>query len=316
MFTVIMSVPAGRRFISKLFRVLNVKKPNSPCADDRFCGYYFGTCPLTSGVFQMNRLTQGSMAILTGWMVLVAVQIEGASIKVVSEFIYPTGFEPPEVVAAGGGVAGGGAVGITPSIPTDFRTREVGVVLNVPLVTVNDPGKASTDYAVHLGKAKIQTGNTDLMIAAATGDLGQVKKLLTQGVAVNAQNKSGSTALMGAAAGGFVEIVETLLRFKANPNLQTKSGSNALMFASRNGHSAIVNKLLDSQAKVNNADHSGNTAVMYAIDGGHKEIVENLMAKGATVNYKTRNGLTPLQYASAQGHQEIVVLLTRAGSTR
>lgn len=54
-----------------------------------------------------------------------------AQIRIVQEFIYPTEFDPPEVVAAGGGTFGGGAVGITPSNPSGFRTREIGVLLNV-----------------------------------------------------------------------------------------------------------------------------------------------------------------------------------------
>lgn len=54
-----------------------------------------------------------------------------AQIRVIQEFIYPTEFEPPQVVAAGGGTAGGGAVGVTPSTPGSFKTREIGVLLNV-----------------------------------------------------------------------------------------------------------------------------------------------------------------------------------------
>jgi general secretion pathway protein D len=54
-----------------------------------------------------------------------------AQIKVVQEFIYPTEFTQPQVTAAGGGSTGGGAVGVTPSIPSTFKTREIGVLLNV-----------------------------------------------------------------------------------------------------------------------------------------------------------------------------------------
>lgn len=54
-----------------------------------------------------------------------------AQVRVIQEFIYPTEFQAPTATAAGGGVNGGGAVGVTPSTPGSFKTREVGVLLNV-----------------------------------------------------------------------------------------------------------------------------------------------------------------------------------------
>jgi general secretion pathway protein D len=57
-----------------------------------------------------------------------------AQIRVVQEFIYPTEFSEPQV----------GASGITPSIPSSFRTREVGVVLNVT------PTVGADNYTINL----------------------------------------------------------------------------------------------------------------------------------------------------------------------
>lgn len=60
-----------------------------------------------------------------------------ATIKIVTEFIYPTRFrEPQALVAPGGGGGTGGAGGnavavVTPSTPTAFATREIGVLLTV-----------------------------------------------------------------------------------------------------------------------------------------------------------------------------------------
>lgn len=54
-----------------------------------------------------------------------------AQIKVVQEFIYPSSYREPTVAAGGGGVVGGnGGAAIMGSIPQDFKTREVGVLLN------------------------------------------------------------------------------------------------------------------------------------------------------------------------------------------
>ncbi len=60
---------------------------------------------------------------------------EQAQIRVAQEFIYPTTFTAPTATAAGGGTTGGGAAAVTPSIPSAFASRSVGVVFNVtPLV--------------------------------------------------------------------------------------------------------------------------------------------------------------------------------------
>jgi len=54
-----------------------------------------------------------------------------AQIRSVQEFIYPTSWAQPTATSSGGGVSGGGAVAVTPSIPSSFQTREVGILLNV-----------------------------------------------------------------------------------------------------------------------------------------------------------------------------------------
>jgi general secretion pathway protein D len=57
-----------------------------------------------------------------------------AQIKVVQEFIYPTEYSEPQT----------GNGGITPSIPSSFKTREVGVVLNVT------PTVGADNYTINL----------------------------------------------------------------------------------------------------------------------------------------------------------------------
>ncbi len=60
-----------------------------------------------------------------------------ATIKIVTEFIYPTRFREPQALVAPGGGGGTGGTGgnavavVTPSTPTAFATREIGVLLTV-----------------------------------------------------------------------------------------------------------------------------------------------------------------------------------------
>jgi general secretion pathway protein D len=61
-----------------------------------------------------------------------------AQIRVAQEFIYPTTFTQPTATAAGGGTTGGGAAAVTPSIPSGFASRSVGVVFNVSPVVGAD----------------------------------------------------------------------------------------------------------------------------------------------------------------------------------
>lgn len=81
---------------------------------------------------------------------------QSSSIKIVREFIYPTEYEPPEVAQNVGTetseiitidefgqitvtpVGGGSSFPVTPATPTDFKTRDVGVTLEVlPVVDTN-----------------------------------------------------------------------------------------------------------------------------------------------------------------------------------
>jgi general secretion pathway protein D len=61
-----------------------------------------------------------------------------ASSTVVSrEFIYPTEYDPPQLPNSTG-ISTGGAMPVTPSTPTAFKTREVGIILDVlPVVDAN-----------------------------------------------------------------------------------------------------------------------------------------------------------------------------------
>ncbi len=88
---------------------------------------------LTNPQFQLiiQALSQKASSDLLSAPKITTISGAQAQVKVVQEFIYPTEFQQAQVVAAGGGTTGGGAVGVTPSIPSSFKTREVGVLLSV-----------------------------------------------------------------------------------------------------------------------------------------------------------------------------------------
>jgi ankyrin repeat protein len=171
---------------------------------------------------------------------------------------FPEGFTQPKIAVGGNGAA---VAGPTPF----FKQRQATNGTNAKM--------APTPQQEKLSK---QNGNTDLMNAAASGDLQLVKQLIDLGADVNAANKFGSTALMGAAAGGYLPIVQELIEHQANVNAQGKDRSTSLMFAARNGHVAIVEYLMNQGADLKQKNKNGKTALNLANDAGLKEIVELL----------------------------------------
>lgn len=76
-----------------------------------------------------------------------------ATVEVVREFIYPTEFDPPQIPTNVGNTGGGGntggatAIPVTPTTPTAFETRQVGVRMEV------DPTVGADGYTIDLNLA-------------------------------------------------------------------------------------------------------------------------------------------------------------------
>jgi len=86
-------------------------------------------------------------------------------------------------------------------------------------------------------------GMTDLMRAAADGDLQRLSELLAYGATVNATSHIGSTALMYAARNGHSEVVNTLLKAGADLSIRTDKGNSARDLAEKAGHQEITSML-------------------------------------------------------------------------
>ncbi len=87
-----------------------------------------------------------------------------------------------------------------------------------------------------------------LIFACCTGDIGEVKKLLKNGVDINFKDYYGDTALTRASIMGYTEIVKLLLNYeKQKVDIYHKNNltHNANCLALRFGHTEIV-KLLNN----------------------------------------------------------------------
>jgi len=141
---------------------------------------------------------------------------------------------------------------------------------------------------------------SDLIGAAANGNLITVKELLQLKINVNYTNSGKVTALMGAAYAGCPKIVISLLEAEADINLQDIKGRSALFWAVIYNNLETAKVLLEAGADPNlqiNEDVDmrnidGDTALHWASCYGHLEIVKVLLKAGADIDLQNKDSKT------------------------
>jgi ankyrin repeat protein len=192
----------------------------------------------------------------------------------------------------------------------------------------------------------------DLIAAAERGELVVVRRLIQQGVRINARDQRGRTALMAAtqrnrvdvarfliqegadvnakdfiqdtpylyaAAEGRIEILKMTLAAGADLKDINRYAGTGLIPAAHRGHVEAVRLLLATPVDKDHVNNLGWTALLEAIvlgDGGprHTEIVRLLVEAGANVNIADRDGVTPLAHATRRNYSEMVRILTAKGA--
>src|SRR4051812_32011642 len=108
-------------------------------------------------------------------------------------------------------------------------------------------------------------------------------------------------ALAGAAFVGDAEAVRRLLHEGVAVDAQEPDGGTALLLACQAGKTEAAKLLLEAGANVNCADHAGNTPLLYAAGLHRKDLVVLLISYGAEVNARDRRGNTPLTLSLSAG---------------
>lgn len=168
-------------------------------------------------------------------------------------------------------------------------------------------------------------GRTPLMVAAASGNVAAVSKLIKQGADIEQRAKVHSgpyTALGMAAHAGQKEAVQELLRNGAavtQDNAGYRPYSEALFEAAHAGHLDIVRILVDQGADLKGIDHNNYTVLNYLFFGGHlpsRDMVELLLSMGVEIDRPNRFGATPLMNAvkTMDRGYDIVALLIERGA--
>ena len=120
-----------------------------------------------------------------------------------------------------------------------------------------------------------------LVRAAAAGDGAAVRRLLKQGVDVNAAGADGATALHWVVRADDLEATDLLLRAGAKPSTPNALGLTPVYISAENGNTALLRRLLDAGADVATRDASGDTLLMAAVRAGSADAVQLLLDRGA-----------------------------------
>ncbi|XP_024080647.1 ankyrin repeat domain-containing protein 17-like isoform X3 [Cimex lectularius] len=154
-----------------------------------------------------------------------------------------------------------------------------------------------------------------LVEACTDGDVGTVRKLLTEGRSVHETTDEGESLLSLACSAGYYELAQVLLAMHANvEDRGIKGDCTPLMEAASSGYVDIVRLLIHHGADVNAQSSSGNTPLMYACAGGHLDAVRVLLDAGANVEDHNENGHTPLMEAASAGHVQVAEILLERGA--
>lgn len=144
-----------------------------------------------------------------------------------------------------------------------------------------------------------------------------IKKMIAQGVDIEAENEDGETALYLACDWEKPEVVSLLLKAGANINIKGKYKDSLFYEACESGNEDIVSMLVKAGADVNSKNRYKNPALFAACENGNSEIVSLLIKAGANINLRNEDGETALgRFCKNEDIEdtEIVSVLIDAGA--
>jgi uncharacterized protein len=136
-----------------------------------------------------------------------------------------------------------------------------------------------------------------LMARAREGEVGELKRLIADGVSPNSRDVGGFTPLMGAVVNDQMPAARTLLDAGADVNARAHGGLTPLMLAVINDRRDAVKLLLQRGADINAQTGAGWTAYTFAVWKGEVELEQLLLGHGAKPNVVDKQGWRPLEYA-------------------
>jgi ankyrin repeat protein len=147
----------------------------------------------------------------------------------------------------------------------------------------------------------VRARNTALVFASMTGDLDNVKLLLSRGA------RPAEKAFSQAVTFGYSDVVQTLIAAGADTKLTDGSGVNLLHWAAIADRPLLVSILAEAHVPINATDNHGFTPLMYAatIDFGDDDVLKALLKAGADKSIRNFEGRTPLGQAKYYKHSHL-----------
>uniref|UniRef100_A0A669QL52 Ankyrin repeat and death domain containing 1B n=1 Tax=Phasianus colchicus TaxID=9054 RepID=A0A669QL52_PHACC len=173
---------------------------------------------------------------------------------------------------------------------------------------------SAVDFLLH-HKARVdmadQHGLTVIHLAAWTGNLDIMRKLIKAGADQRAKNEEEMNALHFAAQNNSVKIIDYFLQdlHLTDLNKPDGKGRKPFLLAAERGHADMINNLIALNLFSTEKDKEGNTALHLAAKNGHSEAVEILLKHWDEINDLNQNNSNALQAAIQNGHQSLVTFL-------
>ena len=156
---------------------------------------------------------------------------------------------------------------------------------------------------------------TPLHYAASQGSVEALSLLMKAGAMVDAQDFNELYPLSLAIYGNHLEAVKFLVKAGAKLNKQSFKKLTALHMAlEKNINPQIALHLIQSGANVTAVDEDGNTALHYAVGIKNLEIVKAMIKAGADLEHENGELNTPLMIAVAADDLQMMQLLIGAGA--
>ena len=172
-------------------------------------------------------------------------------------------------------------------------------------------------YPVLLSNADFREDRYDLPmhVAADSGDIAEIKKLLADCNNPNQVDFHYRTPLHYAASGGNIPAMALLLKAGAIVDVQDFNELYPLNLAISRNHLEAVKLLIKAGAKINNKALGKLTALHWALEKDiHPQIPIYLIQAGADVNAMDDEKNSPMHYAVKMKNLEIVRALIKAGA--